>query len=353
MRRFDFYFFEQFDAELAAADPANPRRLPGPATDAALTAVAQGESVAPEEVRRLAEAGVLRREGGALRFDSPVFLREDAAALHSLAAPVAARMVDRLAGRMGEIRSVCGAGERLYFLLCGMVLDGTLFDALQARGAVATSRMHASGLDYLCVIYERCEALDALSRGLLCSWNRWIGESCALQSFGDADGDRLDFYRVARLMEQGRATGRYAGAARAMTLLGDDRREAITRGAAALCRGGDCPPAVLAALELMGYARQGRICVPVLRRKDEEAVARIGAVVEDCLADALAQELSALARDPSLTAVRHGVAPGEIANELYHLVFGFINEELAARGLVASPGRIPGEGRYLRSISLA
>ena len=52
----------------------------------------------------------------------------------------------------------------------------------------------------------------------------------------------------------------------------------------------------------------------------------------------------------SLTAVRHGVPPAEIANELYHILFGGINEAAVSRGLAAVPPRKPGEGRYLQCI---
>ena len=51
-----------------------------------------------------------------------------------------------------------------------------------------------------------------------------------------------------------------------------------------------------------------------------------------------------------ITAARHGVPAGETANELYHILFGGINEELVRRGLTAAPPDRPGEGRYLQCI---
>lgn len=39
-------------------------------------------------------------------------------------------------------------------------------------------------------------------------------------------------------------------------------------------------------------------------------------------------------------------------NELYHLLFGTVNSELAQRGIVASPTRRPGEGRYFKAMEL-
>ena len=48
----------------------------------------------------------------------------------------------------------------------------------------------------------------------------------------------------------------------------------------------------------------------------------------------------------------HGVAAGEIANEMYHIAFGMLNERLIESGFVEKPREYPGEGRYLKSIEL-
>lgn len=84
----------------------------------------------------------------------------------------------------------------MYHILCGMIFDGSFFDYLNQNKALATSRRHCSGLDYLAVIYEDCAELRSLSNGLLRSYNRLANNICSLQSFGDAQGSRFDFYRV-------------------------------------------------------------------------------------------------------------------------------------------------------------
>lgn len=42
----------------------------------------------------------------------------------------------------------------------------------------------------------------------------------------------------------------------------------------------------------------------------------------------------------------------EVANEVYHMIFGMLNEELVSRGFVQMPDFHVGEGRYLKSIEL-
>ena len=128
--------------------------------------------------RKLITGGVLRENRTELSFDCPVFLREDAIVLHREIASKASSIVDLLDGSMTDIRACCdkihngfSVKRNLYHILCGMVFDGRFFDYLSNRGVLSSSRQHPSGLDYLTVIYEKCEELPDLSDGLLCSYN--------------------------------------------------------------------------------------------------------------------------------------------------------------------------------------
>ena len=352
MRAFDFYYFEQFDPETEANNPLNPRRILTPTIDGLLTMAAEGGTYdalcgryGESLVRQVMDCGVLRREGEAVRFDAPVFLREDAPVLSAAFVEDAEHLADRLAtiwpdlsGMVNDLRNDFGAPTNLYHLLCGMTLDGAFFDALCDAGVVATSRMHPSGLDYLVIAYERCEALDGLSRRLLCSWNRAVGETCALQSFGDADGDRFDVYRWERLHEAGKAPGNMPD------------RERLTRAARQLAEVGSCDPACLQALTAFGYVKDGRMAVPVYRPEDARVIDAIAEAVTVCLLEDVAMILRR--GMPGITPEKHGISPGETANELYHILFGRLNEALVNRGLVAKPPYRPGEGRYLQSILL-
>ena len=59
--------------------------------------------------------------------------------------------------------------------------------------------------------------------------------------------------------------------------------------------------------------------------------------------------LALLQRETRLSAIAHGVDVRDIANEIYHLIFGETNEILVRSGLVSTPPYYPGEGRYFRS----
>ncbi len=284
--------------------------------------------------------------------DAPVFLREEADLLQMAVGGAAAELADRLEsvlpGLFPLLDGIRNGFERevnLYHVLCGMTFDGSFFDCLEARGALAASRKHESGLDYIAVLYEDCPELKTFSDKLLCSWNRFTDGRTSLQSFGDSDGMRRDFYRAYRLRERGTTLPGL------LTDLPD--RETVLTEARKLLDGSPCSPAVLRLLDEFGYTENGRFRVPVYRPEDRAHIEAIGRAAEEELGDAAASALEKLSAELPLRALKQGADRRETANELWHLLFGTLNEELVRRGYAASPPYRPGEGRYLRSAELS
>ncbi len=367
MRRFEYFLFENFDPDESRDSPNNPRSILGENCDPLLTMVSQGSALAAQcrdffgasLIDNLIHCGVLRQKDGFLFFDCPVFLREDAAVLKESIAREALILSDRLALGIGEIRQCCASiqngfpvGQNLYHILCGMVFDGSFFDYLCRQGAVATSRKHPGGLDYLTVLYEKCGQLQSLSNNLLCSYNRLTDGKTSLQSFGDAQGDRFDFYRFFRLLEQGKHPEKFQHARFLLEAVGGAGKDYLLSQASSFVQTGHCSSPVLGLLEEFGYAKNGVSCVPVYTSKHRKAIEQIGFITEQVLGNAIVNSLSSLSAALDITAVRNQVSPLEISNELYHLLFGSINEALVQRGLVSTPQCFPGEGRYMKCIVL-
>ena len=370
MRKFSYFLFENFEADEHAENPKNPRRFLNSASDAVLSYVADYptglcrydacvERFDVGQVVLLIEGGILRHEKGCIKFDSPIILREDVTELRKKMNKAAARLTNVLSIYLPDIRSVCSeinngfsVEENLYHILCGMIFDGTFFDYLEKRNSVAVSRLHPSGLDYIAVIYEKCPQLDAYSNGLLCSYNRFTDGHCALQSFGDANGERYDFYRFFRCMEANRLSNVFHPTKELLESCYNIGKEEILLQVKSLITQGTCSTYVLTLLEHFSYVKNGEICVPVFTAVHKAAIDEVAKVVETNIGEQFAVELSELSEKLDLTAVRHGVAMGEIANELYHILFGSVNEELVKRGFVTEPLYIPGEGRYRKSIQL-
>jgi len=367
MRRFEYFLFENFDPDEHRDDPNNPRSILGENCDPLLTAVSLGaalegqcrDSFGSSLVDQLIHCGVLRQEDGFLFFDCPVFLREDAPVLKEAITREAGILSDRLAPGIWEIRQCCASiqngfsvDQNLYHILCGMVFDGSFFDYLCRQKAVATSRKHPGGLDYLAVLYENCEQLRSLSNDRLCSYNRLADGKTSLQSFGDAQGDRFDFYRFFRLLEQGKHPEKFQHARSLLDAAGGADKGVLLSQAASFVRTGHCSSPVMGLLEEFGYAKNGVSCVPVYTFEHRKTIEQIGFFTEQILGEAVVQSLTWLSAALDITAVRNQVDPLEISNELYHLLFGSINEALVQRGFVSAPPFFPGEGRYAKCIVL-
>lgn len=216
-------------------------------------------------IHKLIDGGVLCAEGEELLFDCPVFLREDAVAIRTDITARVKKLVGLLECNLEKIRACCAAVDNgfpvelnLYHILCGMVFDGLFFDYLCKKSAVATSRQHPSGLDYLTVIYKKCKELDSLSKGLLCSYNRLVNDNCSLQSFGDANGSRFDFYRFFRSTEHGRISAKFKDVAELFWRFHSANKDALLAEVVSLIRTGWCDSNTLVLLERFGYVRDGK-----------------------------------------------------------------------------------------------
>lgn len=352
-----FYYGGNTDADTSEA--ARLRwRLSQQETGEAISFVLRqepGNSTLPELESRfgpsLAEdvqkAGVLRTAGDALYLDCPVFLEEDMPCLCHLTSQAAediAALLTRCRPRMDRILSPLHNGfppeVNLYHLLCGHIFDGLYFDYLETEGLVSTGRDLPSGFSDLVILYEGAPSLESWVRSLLCSYNRWGSREGVFQSFGDCGGRRRDFYQA------------YAGQR-------EDRsppplpREELVRAFIALTDGREAEPAAIAAFTLFGYAREGRPCVPVYRWDTDQPVwEELFQLVLSATAGPVGEVLSQIGSCSSLTANRHGVPVRDTANEVYHLLFGQVNEALVRLGVTAPPEEYGPEGRYLKSFEI-
>ena len=342
-KHFSCYLFDQIDHETEAGNPDNPRNFMD-SLDPLLSVLVSREAGASfyddltgrfgtEYIDRMIRCGVLRREDQRVFLDTPVFLEADAPLLYELA---------------GKISNGFPPERNLYHLLCGWSMDGAMIDRLIGENIISEGRHHATGLDYLLVIYEKSPVLDVFSDRLLCSFNRCVQENCALESFGDADGNRRDCVRYSRRKEQGKLTTAFEKIDQAMQGLSPAD---LTRAAAALADGRRADDRSVRALEVFGYTRDGRLCVPVFRPEHDVIFYAMEELLEKILLQPVAEVFEVL-RDLRITPSLHRVPLKETANECWHILFGNINEALVRNGLVSVPEAHAGEGRYLRCVVL-
>lgn len=371
MSRFQYFLYENFDADRESENPMNPRRFLNDRADRLFSEIKEAgpfsvtyaslcKRFEQNFVDLLLSEELLLLENGRVAFGFPIFFSEDIPIVRQFAVKNAKYLAEllekeesRIVSAAREIRNGFDVKVNLYHVLCGMIFDGALFDYLCEHHALSVSKQRSSGLDYLMIAYEACDAARAFSNGLLCSYNRFSDGGCSLQSFGDADGDRFDFYRFSRLKEQGRLSGPWAQAERLISESFDDNwKETLLSQTRRLAYTGDCDRSSRTLLACFGYVQDERINVPVFRSKDRPVIQQIRDITINCLGDEIKRILLSAGSFPPVVCSRHRVSTGEIANELYHLLFGLTNEALVQHGFVCSPPFRAGEGRYLQCIDL-
>lgn len=351
--KFHKFFFENYPAD-TPYDADNPRYvLSLCGVDAVLQIVMEnpyaltaGDLAEKELVGALLRVDVLQEKNGYLAVAAPFFMAKDAAVLQELSRKAACGIADVLTEHketllriISELDNGYSAERNLYHVLSGYVFDGLLFDWLEQQRLVTTSRVHRSGLDYLVILYEDCEALNRYSNRLLCSYNRFTAEGKGFVSFGDSDGERRDFYRYVRLRDAGRLPQE---ACRYLEYPAKTLIESFER----LISGERIDTGHMEAFEYFGYCINGEIAVPVYDEKARKVAEQLCSFVLAVAKGALEEALSAIEGERRLAAAAHGVPAKDLANEVYHLIFGEVNERLVWAGIVAAPPCRHGEGRY-------
>ena len=302
-----------------------------------------------ELVKALLHIEALQLKNGKLGMAVPFFTASDEAVLKELSKKAAKNIGNELLKQKVLLYQIAekldnghSAERNLYHLLCGDIFDGLMFDYLEENHLVTTSRVHKSGLDYLVILYEDTDSLNEYSDLLLCSFNRLTVKGKGFVSFGDSNGNRKDFYRYMRLRELGRLSEQES------VWLNDPAEELVEQFNKML-NGDKIDSKYLEIFEYFDYCRNGKIAIPVYDSSASRIVQELYEFVLEITKEQIASALTVIQGDTRLLAVSHKVDVKDIANEIYHLIFGEVNELLVREGIVATPPYVQGEGRYFKA----
>jgi len=354
-------FHKFFFGDLPAADSTapDPRKiLNNERTDLILSAIAKGTPFTADDalVKGLIDIGIIRNNDGKWHFACPVFLKADEITLRRLTSEHAAAIADKLLTRKADfftivshIKDAFPPERHIYHLLCAAVFDGRFFDRLAESGTLTVSKPQKYVQDYLPVIYEDDPALNSFSAEILCSYNRLTAKAGNFISFGDAAGDRRDFFRWYQRITRGNEfVTPYK-----MEIPLPEFREELARQFIRAIEGHNIRPEYAELFETFGYLQNGNPAVPVYNAElMRETVAALDGFTAELILTDMKSALEAVASAPELTAIRHGVPVPDVANEVYHLLFGQINEYLVRGGIAAAPEYRPGEGRYFKCFEI-
>ncbi len=355
--KFNKYFFENFSPN-TAFDINNPRYvLSLDRVDSILEKIIVSRPYSltiadfsdMELVSSLLHIDVLQQKNGRLGMAVPFFVEKDAEILKELSKKVAHNIATELMAHKEEIIEITkridngySVGRNLYHILCAYVFDGLIFDYLEENELITTSCVHNSGLDYLVILYENVSSLNKYSDLLLCSYNRLTMNGKGFVSFGDSNGSRKDFYRYMRQKELNQLSKQESSYINCSV-------ETLIENFDKLADGNNVDSEYIEIYERFGYCQNGEIIVPVYDSHSYDVANELYEFVLNITKDKITTALVLIQNEKRLLSVAHQVRVKDIANEIYHLIFGEVNAFLVASGLILEPPYLTGEGRYFKS----
>lgn len=258
----------------------------------------------------------------------------------------------------------------LYHIICDKIFDDSAFEFFEERGTFCTSKPQPGDRNYIIVAYQQSEEVEKQSNKLLCSSNNYESSIFTFNSFGDGNGERKDFYRFIRLIQKNTDT---ASSFSELNEAYNKILDSMNKGLASKCGEliykiieGNYKYNQLTEVEkpLINFLKELEyvdtdmenntisIIIPVFYESEKTTIIRE-------LSDIILTNIFPIVKEvfekfqvtsADLTSIKHNVDLKEIANELWHQIFGATNEYLVKGGFVSSPNNINGEGRYLRSL---
>ncbi|MDD6467353.1 MAG: hypothetical protein PUF50_04125 [Erysipelotrichaceae bacterium] len=298
-------------------------------------------------VTKLLHVEVLQHVNNRLAMAVPFFVEQDVAVLKEISKQAAIRIANEIIKQketiiqiVKQVNNGYSTERNLYHLLCGAVFDGLMFDYLEQQHLITTSRIHKTGLDYLVILYEDAASLNEYSDLLLCSYNRLVKNGKGFVSFGDSNGNRKDFYRYLRLKELNQLSD--------CSYL-DHSIDELIDNFERLIDGKKIDTKYMNVYEYFGYCNHGQINVPIYDKDDYEIAYQLYLLILQIASEQIYDALSFIQTDKRLLAISHKVEAKDIANEIYHLIFGEVNELLVDCDFIMKPQSIIGQGRYLQA----
>lgn len=317
-----------------------------------------------------------RNRGYSINF--PVFLETDIERLDGVLKDVGKIIGDRVISLSDKIENEIlklnciksNSVERiLYHIICDEIFDGLAFEFFANKNIFSISKSQPGGRDYIIVAYEKSEKIECHSNKLLCSSNNYRADDVLFNSFGDGNGFRKDMYRYFRMIPKSidEEIKFHSLNISYMDIL-DDFNNIIAKECGSLIKNiftnnrkyvdlNNKERKLANFLIELNYLNIDKdngnlnIDVPVFLNSERDIIQRIGEIILLDILPCVEKTFIELKRSvDKLTSIKHGVSIKDIGNELWHQIFGYINEYLVKSEFVATPKFKEGEGRYLQSI---
>ena len=269
----------------------------------------------------------------------PVFYEDDVKIITKEIKPYLNTIIDSIKSVLNEFNY---NKEELYHILCNNTFDNYSLKYLMDKWLIRDYKKNPGNRNYIIIGYEKSDFVNDYSNKLLCSNNRFKCNYITFNSFGDTDGARKDFYRYFRLKQQGKNIFKEIDSY--MSSINKDQE--ILRNNLVNAINGKGDKDTIKLLNNLEYMIGNEICVPVLIN---DGYKYLGLKVMDSIIDII-KDIFEKVRLLDITPNRNEVSKLDTLNEVWHIIFGLINEELVKEGIVETPEYKEGEGRYLKCI---
>ena len=269
----------------------------------------------------------------------PVFFEDDVKIIIKEIKPYLNTIMDSIKSVLNEFNY---NKEELYHILCNNTFDNYSLKYLMDKWLIRDYKKNPGNRNYIIIGYEKSDFVNDYSNKLLCSNNRYKCNYITFNSFGDTDGARKDLYRYFRLKQQGKNPFKEINVY--MSSINKDQEVLEKNLVNAINGKGDKDTIKL--LNNLEYMIGNEICVPVLIN---DGYKYLGLKVMDSIIDII-KDIFEKVRLLDITPNRNEVSKLDTLNEVWHIIFGLINEELVKEGIVETPEYKEGEGRYLKCI---
>jgi hypothetical protein len=315
--------------------------------------LAGDEKVISEVIDLMEDIAMISRENDKYSIGFTIILEEDINEINKFSIKLADKIRDIILLNSDEIYGIVKAiscrdkfsmSRILYHLIACSIFDGSAIDEFSKRGLFKTSKQQVGNRDYILFGFENNESVFNLSDNLLCSCNNVNINNNYLMSFGDSNGARKDFYRFFRQVnEKLKDTTTDMKLNISYIRLIEEYNKIITKDSLVLLKKinesslnindmNEHDKNLVSFIEELEYicvdeSGEINIIVPYFNSLDLKILDELSEYIIELIYPILKEGFNAI-KQMNISAVKHGVDIYEIANELWHQVFGNANEIL-------------------------
>ncbi|WP_234124468.1 hypothetical protein [Clostridium hydrogenum] len=348
--------------------------------------IARSLNIDEEKVKRVIDKiqliNAVESKDDAYKIKFPVFLEEDVIEMEKYINNEAKIIGDKIIEmkeviyeKVSKLRCTKNYEYKriLYHVICDQIFDGTAFEFFSERNTFCASKIQPDNRDYIIVAYEDNDLIEKHSNKLLCSSNNYRCKDFIFNSFGDSNGSRKDLFRFFKLVQK--STDK-ASQFNELNMSYNKLLDHMNQEIAIECGKLICSiikdkiiynqlsekeknlAKFLIELEYIDVNSQDNVlfvAIPVfydfeistiIKEISNIILTSIFPIVKDVFDNFKANLLNS-------TVARHKVDIKEAGNEVWHQIFGAVNEYLVKEGFVEAPNNREEEGRYLKSIVIS